>query len=317
MSVQELLYGVTGQVLVIESTRPLASVPSVKLFRLDASDDSDATAAVSGAATVDAASTTTTAAVTRTDPTLLALASSSGFVVGRRIYVTNDGLGEVAEIARIDGANLYTRHPLLNDYASGATVKANLRATISVDNTWAADSDNLSRNDNPNAEYRFRATVTYATDLEGSAAASDVLYGNVDLVRYSSTPQVTPLDVAQAHAPWLDGFDPDDRATQGRRVIDEAADLVRDDLAGKGIAVRSLRSAEVHRRLVVARAVFLRIEERLIEGGDVAPAQYDAAKLAYDRQITALVEAPVLAQDKSGSGGVTTSTGRSGPLWRR
>lgn len=315
---QELLLGVTSQVLVIESPRPLASVPSVKLYELDADDTSAEESAVSGAATVDTASTTTSAAAgaDHDDPTLVPVASASGFVIDRRYSITGDGAAEVFDLVRVDGTNLYARHPLVNSYATGATVKGNLRATIAVDDAWAADSDNLSRNDNPNARYRYRAAVTYATDVEGSAAASDVLYGNVDLVRYGSAPLVSPLDIEEALPGWLDGLGPDDRVTQGRRLIAEAADLVRDDLAGKGIAVRSLRSAEVHRRLVVARAVYHRIETNAIRGG-ASPDQVEIAKLAYDRQIAALVQAPVLAQDKSGGGAATTITGRSMPLTRR
>lgn len=315
MAVQELILGVTSQAIVIEAPRPMSAVGSVKLYEADGDDTSTEETAVSGAGTVVATSTTTSAAAgaSQANPRLLALTSSTGFVVDRRVFITNDGLGEVVEIARIDGNNVYARHPLLNDYASGATVKANLRATIAVDNTWAADSSNLSSNDNPNARYRFRAAVTYATDMEGTVATSDVLYGNVDLVRYSSAPQVSPLDVDAAFPGWLDSLTPDDRSTQGRWLIAEAADLVRDDLAGQQIAVRSLRSAEVHRRLVVARAVYLLTEDAVIRGG-ASPQQLDAAKGAYDRQIQALVRSPVLAQDKTGAGGATTKTGRGASL---
>lgn len=307
---QELLLGVTSQTLVLESARPLSAVASVQLFEAEQDDTGQAETAVSGAGTVDSFSTTTSAAVTRTNPRLLALTSSSGAVVGRRIFVTNDGLGEVVEIARIDGNNVYARHPLLNDYASGATVKGNLRATIAVDNAWAAEVGNLSSNAYPTARYRARWEVTFAADMEGSATETGVLWTDVDLVRYSSTPQVSPLDIENAYPGWLDRIGHDDRTTQGRYLIAEAIDLLRDQLTGRGTSMRSIRSTAALRRLAIARVVWLAAEANAIIGSERADA-VEAAQRSYERQFAALVESPVLPQDKTGGGGIDTRIGQA------
>lgn len=314
--VQELLYGVASQRLVLDSPRPLASVSSVILFEVGQGDDGQDEDATTGSATLGSAtvSTTTTAGVADGD-TLIPLTSASGFVIGRRYYLSKAGLGEVFELARLDGLNAYARHPLVNTYASGATAADSLRASIAVTDAWSGEKGNISANASPTARYRARWAVVYAT-LDGSTGPSDVLYTNVDLVRYGSTAPVSPLDVEAAYPGWLDSLGPDDRATQGEALIRESARAVKIDLLRRGIADQALRNAEVHADGVIRHCIWQRVENNVIRGGATTEAA-DMARARYDRWIEGLVAAPVLALDVTGSGGSTTVTGSGASLWGR
>ena len=78
-----------------------------------------------------ATTTTAAAGASEDDPTLLALTSASGFAAGRVYRLSGGGLYEDIEILGISGANATVRNPLINDYASGATLTA-MRATVAV-----------------------------------------------------------------------------------------------------------------------------------------------------------------------------------------
>ena len=192
VATQEILLGVTGQTLVLTVDRPLTSVTSVSVYELGGDDTSTAEAATTGSAAVDTATEATTAAAgaSQTDPTKMTVASTAGFVAGRRYLISKSGVSEPFELERVDSnAALYARHPLGNDYASGATVDGTLRATISVDNTWAADATNLSAALNPNPRYRVRWVVVHSDTSDTVAHLR-----NLDLVRYGAVPTVLGLD---------------------------------------------------------------------------------------------------------------------------
>lgn len=300
---QDIIFGVSGQVLVLEADVPIASVTSVSVWDSASPDTTTAESATTGSAAVDSATEFTTAAsgYGQTDATEMAMASTAGFVAGRRGYISGAGMSETFEIERVDTAAIYARRPLVNAYASGATVNMTTRATIAVASAWASDTGNLSAAMDPNPAYRVRwEVVTIAGDTA-------VYFRNFDLVRYPSSPPVSPLDVDRAHPGWIDALPPDYRASQGRPLIEEATRLVRLDLYSRRLADQALRTGEVYAALVIDRAVWSVIEANGMRGGEVATA-LAIAKDRYDRRLAGLVESAVLAVDSSGGGASTSTT---------
>jgi hypothetical protein len=314
VTTQEVLFGVTSQSLVLEVDRPLSAITSVTVWSIQADDTSPAESATTGSPAIDSATEATTAAAgaSEDDPTLLTVASTAGFVAGRRYRISGAGHAETFELARIATGALYARHPLVNSYASGATIDATLRATQGLLDSWAADLTKLSPTANPNPTYRVKWVVTHADD-----SSVGVYFRNFDLVRYPSSPPVSPLDVDRADPGWLDRLPEDYRDDQGRALIVEATRDVRLDLWHRGIADQALRSGEAFAALVIARSILAAIEANARRGSDLAITAYPVAKDAYDRRLAGLVDSPTLALDKTGAGGATTLTGRSAPLTRR
>lgn len=318
---QELLFGVASQSLVLESPRPLASVSSCSLFEANSDDTGTAESATSGNPAVGSAVLSTTsdaaAGASQTDPRKVSVVASAGFVVGRRYYISKAGAGEAFELARNDTANndLYARQPLLNDYATGATVADSLRATQAVTDAWCAERGNVSANLSSTARYRARWVVTYAT-LDGTTGATDVLYTNVDLLRYASAPPVSPLDVDAAFPGWLDGLDPDSRDTQGDALIREAVRLVKIDLLRGSIPDQAIRNAEVHSDGVIRRCVYERVKSNAIRGG-ASDMQVRIAHDHYREWLDGLIAAPVVAIDPTGGGGAKSTTASTAPLFAR
>jgi hypothetical protein len=314
VSTQEILFAVASQSLVLEVDRPLSSVTSVSVWPMGTDDTATAESATTGSAAVDTATEATTAAAGygQTDRTKLTMASTTGFVVGRRGYISVNGISETFEIERIHtNTAIYTRHPLVNAYASGATVDMTTRATISVSDTWAAAVANLSPTADPNPSYRVRWVVVHADD-----SSTAVYLRNFDLVRYPSAPPVSPLDVDAAHPGWIDSLSKDDKPSQGRRLIVEATRFVRLDLYHRGLADQALRTAETFAALVIDRAVLAKIEDAALRGADVAAA-LDVATKRYDRRLAGLVDSPRLAVDLTGGGAATTKAGRAERVLRR
>lgn len=163
----------------------------------------------------------------------------------------------------------------------------------------------------PNARYRVRWVVVHADTGE----TADHLR-NLDLVRYSARPTVSPIDVNDAYPGWLDGLDADDRASRGRYMIAEAVKEVRFRLYGEGIADQALRNAEVFADLVKAQAFYQAIEDQILRGANDG-GRLDLAKAKVDAVFARLVKSPTLALDEYGGGAATTTTGRAMPMWRR
>lgn len=313
MATQELLFGVTGQSLVLTVDRPLTSVTSVAVYEMDADDTSTAEAATTGSAAVDTATEALTVAAgpAQTDPRKMTMASSAGFLAGRRYLISGGGLSETFEIdGPPSGTVIYARTPLWNDYAIGATIAGTLRATIAASDTWIADVGNLSPAANPNARYRVRWVVVHSDTGETA-----VYLRNLDLVRYGAIPQVAGLDVDNAYPGWLDSLPPDHQKSRGRLLIEQATEGVRFRLYGMAIADQALRNAEVFAGLVKAQSIVEGIEANGLRGADVGNA-LTIARQRVDAMFARLVESSVLAVDKTG-GGAAVKTGNAQPLFRR
>lgn len=304
---QEVMFGATGQTLVLDYPEELSSIVSVTVYEADGDDTATAIAATSGSPAFASSGDTTRAVcgASQDDPTRIPVNSYAGFVAGRRYQIAGAGLSETFELLRLadEGTDdvLFARHPLVNSYASSSSV-VDLRVTVSVDSTWAAIVNNLSRNDDPNPRYRVRWHLALA---DGSPA---IVYTGFDLVRYASASPVGPLDIEAAHEGWLDALGPDHRATQGRAIIREAAQLVRADLYHRRIAERALRNREVHARLITSKVVHLTREQQVIRGA-ASLEQAEMARLVYEGHLAKLVDTPVLALDRVGGGAASTTRG--------
>lgn len=323
IATQEILFGVTGQTIVLTTDRPMTSVTSVAVYQLASADDSTAEQATTGSASVDSATEATTAAAGRSqaDPTKLTVASTTGFAVGRRGLIGKAGVSEIFEIERIDtDAAIYTRHPLGNDYASGATLDMTIRASIAVSNTWAADPGKVSFGAfrvallspsafNPNPRYRVKWTVVHSDTGE-----TVVHVRNVDLVRYAAVPSVSPIDIDDAYPGWLDSLPPDHQKSRGKPLIAEAQRQVKIDLYREGIADQALRNAEVFAALVIAKTQVVTLAANVKAGADPRP--FEQAEAEYKTMIASLVESPVLALDMTGTGAALSNTSRGSRAWR-
>jgi hypothetical protein len=313
VSIQELIYGLTTQALILDADRPLTSATAT-VYRAGDDDTSTALVATTGAVTVDAPTETLTADAGdgEDDPRKLTMASTAGFSAGRRYVITGGGNSELFEIAGTPSATvIYARHPLRNAYATGAVISGSLRASISVLAAWAGDASNVVAPISPNPAYRVRWDVVYADTGE-----HDILFRAFDLVRYPARHGVTWLTMDDRTHGWRDALPPDHRTTDGAKLIADAWEQVKLDLHGNGIADQALRNPAVLDELVIARTRVATIEAEIDAGADDNGRLEMATKL-YDKRIARLIETPLVALDPAGGGAASTSTARALPVLRR
>jgi len=250
----EVLWNVTGQSvgLLVRQGRPSAAMFDV--FRNYADDDAEPE--FSGTATVDSVNTTTSAAAgpAQVDPQRLALTSTSGVQVGRKLLVTGNALKEWIDPLEIGSGYIRVRHPLENDYASGATVQSTW-LFAAIDATWIADRNSLSDLSDQMVDYRVRWTITVG-------GATVVAYSFFDVVRQLLDHGVDIDDVNDRTPGLRDSLPVEYRADDGRPLVDAAYRSVRAQFASINIDVRALRDDEVLDELVILRA-----RRMLAEGG--------------------------------------------------
>lgn len=308
---QDIQFGITGQSLILdcEDGRP-ASITDVQVWSASADDTSTEEAATTGSAAVETNPNTTlsSAAGSGVNPATLSVTSATGISVGRSYRLAAAGLYEDVTVLGVSGTTITLKQPLINDYASGATLKS-CRATISVDSTWVADVSNVSPTWSPNPSYRVRWTVV------DSAGATQVYDRYFDLVRYPARHGVTPPMVEARWPGWLDGLPIDCRADQGRSIIDRAFKALRFDLYGDNKADQAIRNAEMVAELTIVRAHLLAIEDAIGMGGNVDAQRYEMARKVYEQRYAQFIRAPVAPVDPSGGGASTAN--RPTPLWRR
>jgi hypothetical protein len=286
---QRVPFDVTGTLVYHDCPegRP-SSVTSMQVFAWDVADDTALAAIGSGAVesnpntTLDAA-----AGVGQTDPRLIPVTATTGFLVGRTYLITAaDGNSEWFECLEVDSGNSVTaRHPLHNAYASADTVKST-RITATIDPDWVSDEDNLSDPNDPNPGYRVRlvyvvASVTYVRDTY------------FDLVRYPSGHGVTGLDIDLMMPGWLNRLPTDYKRDQGKRLIDEAHRAVQLDLAAIWRNDAALANAAVTDELVKYKTVELGEWARVMSGGQAdnlgVRERYDLATARYADRFKTLV----------------------------
>jgi hypothetical protein len=294
---QDIIYEVTGQTLYFDPPEGRASsVTSVAVYALGTGDDGTAEVATTGSASIDAVNTTFDAAsgYSETNRRKCNLTATTSIAEGRTYLATNALLGE-KEFVTVTGIKsadyVIVAEPLRNDYASADTF-VGLRLSISVDSTWVADSTNISDDTEPMPGYRVRwvyvvGGVTYVHDA----------YFN--LVRYPFAHSVTPNDMVKVIPNWFDRLPTYHQEDQGRRLISEAADEVRDDMFLSGHAPEMIRDAYMVDRLVMRKS-----EEVLERTGDSELRQaYTADRYTslMDRAIRVVTKVAE-ATDTSGAG---------------
>jgi hypothetical protein len=282
-TVADILFDVTGQTLTFDAPegRP-SSVASVSIFPWDATDD--VTSEWSATGTVETGPSTTIDAASgwgQSDPRILNVAATTSAAIGRTYLVTAvDGSKEWFTVAEIDsGVSLTAQHPLHNTYASGDAVEST-RITATVDSTWVADSANLRDDAGPNPHYRVRwvyvvGGVTYVADT----------YFN--LVRYAGKHGVLPQNVDSLSAGWLDSLPTDERATQGRSLIDNAYTAVKFDLHAIWTDDAMMANAEVVDELTRYKTIELGEFAKILAGGGDSTV-YQVARDAYQRRFDSL-----------------------------
>lgn len=308
--VQELLHGLAGQslTLIAPEGRP-SSVTSVVVVEATNDDDGQAVACTTGSASISSVNTTLAAAAgpSQSDPTLIELTSATGIEPGEP-YLLVDADGETEEVilGRLDGTDGYTRVPLLNDYPSGAAFQSAMMS-IGIDSTWVAEKNNLT--DGAATSARYRAIWTYVVNSVTHRRAT-----SFDLVRYTSSHNVTPLDVDAAFPGFLDRLPVDYRRDQGRPLIERAFRAVRMDLRADGKLARWMRDMDVVEELVMCRANLCGLELAALHGGASAD-QLVVARDVYKQRYDQLVREPHTPLAAS-SGGAEVPARRE-PLLRR
>lgn len=305
-TVQDILFGVSSQSLTFDAPegRP-SSAPSVSVHAWNASDDADDEFSLDGA--VEANPNTTldgAAGSSQSDPRNIPLTATTGIAVGRTYLVTGaDSIKEWAEVEAVTSTESVTaRHPLHNDYASGASF-VSTRITASVDDAWAADDANIIETA-ANPMYRVRwvyvvGGVTYVADT----------YFN--LVRYGARHGVTPQDIEAVYNGWLDSLPTDHRSDQGRKLIDEAYRKVKLDLHSLNIDDATVAEAEILDELVRLRTIERTEWAQFISGGSSDQSRHLAARKEYQEPLDALVRlaSKIPIRDATGAAQETTALG--------
>jgi hypothetical protein len=316
---QELLLVVSGvpsatQYLYFdcEDGRPSA-VADVQVWMAGADDTSAEEACTTGSAAAETNPNTTiaTAAVgpAQSDPTAMVVASGTGFTIGRRYLITEDGTGvsEFFECASVSGTSIKAKHPLVNDYSVGSTVQST-RWSIAVDSTWIADLSNLSPTFSPNPTYRVRWIAT----VNGNQTVYTTAF---DVVRYPVNHGVTPLDVDSDDPGWIDRLPPDYRVDQGRGLIEAAYQVVKHELYGDGRADQAVRNPELIARLVIKAAQRAAIETSILRGAQGMEQALELAEKKFRQTYDQAFRSPMAPVDATGGGGATTVEPL--PLWVR
>lgn len=306
----DILYNVTGQSLYFDAPegRPSSVTGSVVYCNSDG-DDATAESATTGSAAIETNPDTTFDAdsgLGQLDPTALNLAATTGIVASAkhpRRYLATNALGETEwiEVTGVEsGATARSRFALRNAYTSGDTLEST-RITHAIDSTWVADDDHISGTA-PAPDYRWR--LEYVVD-----SVTYVHHIYFDLVRYSGTTTVTPLDVDGAYPwlRWLNRLPTEDQEDRGQRVINEAYRQVKLKLHMAGKADEAARNREIMEDLVIHRAAYL------AAGADLEAA--DVAIRNFNESFDNFIVVPKLEFDNEGDGAAAPSD--PSPIWRR
>lgn len=283
----DILYGVTGQVLEFEAPegRP-SSVADSQVFENTDGDDGVEESALSSTAAVDSDPNTTTDAAAgsdQSDPHLIPVTATTGFVVGREYRIVDaTGEGEWFECTEIaSGVSVKARHQLQNEYASGSSVYTT-RITHAVDSTWVAETNHISAWLDPNPRYRWRLTYV----VGGVTYVHPVWF---DLVRYKGNHTVRGLDVDATYPGWIVNLPYEHRVDLGARLIRKAYQQVKIDLHQEGKADQMARNGELIDELVVFKAGVLGEHAKIVAGGG-DPVSLELAETQYERRFQSLIK---------------------------
>lgn len=310
---QNLYYNITGEQALIWDApegRP-SSVTSVTVYPSGTGDDGTSESATTGSASVETNPNTTFDANSgdgQTDPTLLNLTATTSMTVGRSYLATNAlGESEYVEITGItSGASAQARHPLRNAYVSGDTFEST-RVSVSIDDTWIADSNNISDDTNPNPGYRVR--WVYVVD---SITRVHDDYFNV--VRYRADHDVTPNDVDLARRGWINNLPIEHKDDNGAKLIDDAYQELVFDFHRVGIPAEMLRNREVVNRLTIRGAIMSSSMNKAAQTGDTTAYEIDSDR--YNSLLDGLVRVTNNTQMAVDSSGAATTV-QAVSLWEK
>jgi hypothetical protein len=321
---QEIIFGLSSQSFFYDVPEPFraSGTPTVQVFRADSDDTSTALTATTGAASVDSVNTTLGAAASL-GSTSITVGSGTGIVRGRRYLLSGvAGQCEIVEVATVASTTIGLRHPLINDYLITSSTFQGTRISISVLDSWAASTANLTdmfggpggdsrqieSTRAPSASgYRLRWSYTV-----NSVATIGVSYA--DLVRYQAKNLVSALDVDRLFPGWIDRLPTDHRADQGAAFIDEAFQAVKMDALTDSQLVRRIRDTQVLAELVKYRANLLSVQNNVLQNGQDG-GSLDRARDLYDQRYNALIREPKVAVDQTGGGANGQAERLS--VWRR
>ncbi len=292
-------FGFTSEAIWLDvpEGRP-SSVTSVAVYEADSGDDSTAEAATTGSASIETNPNTTVDANSGpgANPRTLNVAATTGFVVGRQYLVTGaNGQSEWIVPTEINsGVSVICKHPLHNSYVSGDTVES-VRISISLDDDYLADEDNLSSPDG-NPRYRVRWVYVY----DSTSYVTDTYF---DIVRYEAKHSVTSMDVELRMSGWLNNLPTYSRATQGMDIINAAFDDVTSDLHNIQQPHWGYNNRERMDELVIMRTLMNWARSRYYNGkADLE--EYDTARRDYfellDKRVRVVSNVP--RQTDTGAG---------------
>jgi hypothetical protein len=299
--IYELTFGLTGQAI---TRRCVAGRPAVALFAVYADNTSDdAVALLAGTAAIDTATTTLTASAgyTQANPRLLTVASTVGFVVGRKYLIDNSEWCEPVAIP--SATTMVLRHALGGDYSSGDAVVSTYVSAV-IDDVFTADTQRLSDVDNPWPDFRVKWTLDGRTEYDG-----------LDLLRTVASYSIDIHELNNRLPGIRDRLPVDFRHDAGKGMISSAWRALQADLTEISTTGSTQANAEI-----LDEALILKIKLMLASGG-WAPAGvewqqfYDVAKAEYDRMFEKHFKLakphPVTAADG------TSATARRVPVWNK
>jgi hypothetical protein len=286
---QEILFDVTGQSLIWDAPEGRPSSVTRVAVEVTQGDDSTAdeftptgTVETNPATTLDAS-----AGVGQSDLKNIPLTATTGIVQGRRYLLTSaaNGLKEWVEVEKIVSADtVSSRHPLQNAYVSADTFQTT-RITAPVDATWVADENKISPESSTFPYYR----VVWVYVVGGVTYRHET---SLDLVRTTAQHTVTPVDVAEIKATWLDELPVDSRRDQGRALIERAFRNVKRHLLADGKLGRWVRYLDVMNDLVAYQAIVLSEGVKVSNFGVGFNASYEAARQDYQQIYDQLIREP-------------------------
>lgn len=300
--VLDIVFGVTGQTLFYDAPegRP-SSVVSVEVRKWDYGDAQTAELATTGSPSVETNPNTTTdaaAGATQSDPRRVPLTLTTGCAIERDfLLIGADGLKEWIDVAAITTADsIQARHPLHNDYASGASF-VSTRMSIALSSTWIADLAKLGAI-GPSPHYRVRwvyvvAGVTYVADT----------YFN--LVRYGARHDILPENVDDMCPGWLTNLPTDHRVDQGRRLIADAFRVVKIDCMQIDLDDSSIADSDVVGELVRHKTIEVTEWARFLSSKSADESRHLAAVKKYTERLNAFVRLVNRTPIRDNSGGAT------------
>ena len=308
---QQIRFGDTAGVITFDAPEGRPSSVTSLAVREDTQSDTTTAETAFGSPSVETNPNTTfdaASGVSQSNQDRANLTATTGIVLGRTYLATNAyGDKEWCEVVDISsGAYVTVRNAFANDYTTADTFQST-RITATVDATWVADTSNKSHPLCPNA--KWRAEFTYV--VSSFTYTAQVFF---DLVAEVWRHSITGLVVDGASRGWLARLAAEDRADQGKAVIDRAAHEVKVDIWEHGVADWAWSNRATLNELVTWKAVIVGARGDALHGGDNVR-QLQIAMAEYDGRMQRLVNSGIAAATQTEDGAAAPV--ERAPVWRR